>query len=355
VTIEGGTVSGTLTVKGKGANNCGNLLFASGLSGGGDLGSTPLKGNLTVKWDATPAVASSVISVKSADVGNALGGNAFSAGYTIPGAKDSKVTGAFTGGHGGKDSVLVLETSEPEDQLGMLCGFPDAPDPGVASLTISGGMVDLGSPPSSITLWETPVWSLFNSPGGSESGNQAIENTGKANGAFGVVYWAEGKFLGIPFDITPGSVWSSSNRRVATILKGDKTSIDFVKTHIFSVAMEFTAGLGTTTMSAKFDGVTGSATLTIVKPVQITTTSLPDATVGVYYDQRLAATGGDPPYTWYVGLETLPSGLSLNPATGEITGYPTAAGSSTFNVEVVDSIPLQTDNYSSNLSINVDP
>src|SRR5579885_997489 len=53
----------------------------------------------------------------------------------------------------------------------------------------------------------------------------------------------------------------------------------------------------------------------------ITTTSLSAGTVGQSYSATLAATGGVPPYSWSVF--GMPSGLSLNPATGAITGTPT--------------------------------
>ena len=36
------------------------------------------------------------------------------------------------------------------------------------------------------------------------------------------------------------------------------------------------------------------------KPLNITTTSLPAGTVGVAYSHDLAATGGQPPYSWSI-------------------------------------------------------
>ena len=47
-------------------------------------------------------------------------------------------------------------------------------------------------------------------------------------------------------------------------------------------------------------------------PLQITTTSLPDATAGQPYSATLAATGGTPPYKWKVTSGSLPAGLTLN-------------------------------------------
>jgi Trypsin/Putative Ig domain len=70
----------------------------------------------------------------------------------------------------------------------------------------------------------------------------------------------------------------------------------------------------------------------------ITTTpgALADGTVGTAYDTTLEADGGTMPYTWAVTSGSLPDGLSLDPSTGEITGTPTSAGPSTFEVTATD-------------------
>ncbi len=57
-------------------------------------------------------------------------------------------------------------------------------------------------------------------------------------------------------------------------------------------------------------------------PVTVTTTSLPAATAGQAYSATLTAADGTAPYTWSVTSGSLPAGLSLNPATGAITGRP---------------------------------
>ena len=69
----------------------------------------------------------------------------------------------------------------------------------------------------------------------------------------------------------------------------------------------------------------------------ITSTTLPGGVVGSAYSQTLAASGGVTPYTWSVVSGTLPAGLALAPATGIISGTPTAPGTSTFTVQVADS------------------
>ena len=70
-------------------------------------------------------------------------------------------------------------------------------------------------------------------------------------------------------------------------------------------------------------------------PLTVTTTSLPDGTIGTAYSQTLGAAGGTAPYTWTI-TGSLPAGLTLNASTGAITGTPTAAGTSSFTAVVTD-------------------
>ncbi len=71
-------------------------------------------------------------------------------------------------------------------------------------------------------------------------------------------------------------------------------------------------------------------------PLTITTSSAEPGTVGVPYALGMTADGGDT-QTWSVVAGGLPPGLTLNPATGALTGTPTAAGAYTFTVRVQDS------------------
>jgi Putative Ig domain. len=79
--------------------------------------------------------------------------------------------------------------------------------------------------------------------------------------------------------------------------------------------------------------ITGSA------PV-ITATSLPAGAVGTPYSQSPTVSGGTQPFTFSITSGTLPAGLSINSSTGEIFGTPTAAGSSTFTLQVSDKFNL---------------
>ena len=57
----------------------------------------------------------------------------------------------------------------------------------------------------------------------------------------------------------------------------------------------------------------------------VTTTTLPAGAVGQSYSQTLTATGGTPPYRWSAGTG-FPTFLTLDAASGTISGTPTASG-----------------------------
>jgi hypothetical protein len=76
--------------------------------------------------------------------------------------------------------------------------------------------------------------------------------------------------------------------------------------------------------------------ITVTNLLRISTLGLPDGVVGAQYSKALSASGGTGPYTWSVSAGTLPAGLSLDPASGLITGSPSTAGSSTFTVTATD-------------------
>src|SRR6478609_4141552 len=83
----------------------------------------------------------------------------------------------------------------------------------------------------------------------------------------------------------------------------------------------------------------------------VTTTSLPQQTVNRPYSASMSGSGGAPPYTWSVS-PALPGNLSLDAATGAITGTPTTQGTTTHTFTLRDSsAPSQTVEQSLNLTI----
>ncbi len=85
---------------------------------------------------------------------------------------------------------------------------------------------------------------------------------------------------------------------------------------------------------------TATATISlkvIAGGLTITTSALPGGTVGIAYSTTIGATGGSTPYTF--GASGLPASLSINSATGAITGTPVAgdAGNHSVALTVRDS------------------
>src|SRR5579863_1020747 len=68
------------------------------------------------------------------------------------------------------------------------------------------------------------------------------------------------------------------------------------------------------------------------------------------YDAFITATGGAGPFTWVITSGTLPTGLTLDPFTGEINGTPTVAGAFPFGLTVTEaSGGTVTKNYTLNV------
>ncbi|HYC72510.1 MAG TPA: chondroitinase-B domain-containing protein [Opitutaceae bacterium] len=104
--------------------------------------------------------------------------------------------------------------------------------------------------------------------------------------------------------------------------------------------------LGPSDVGASFLGGPGGGDTTPT----ITTTTLPSGTVGVAYNQSLAATGGELPLNWSLAAGTLPAGLMLSTG-GVISGTPAAPGTSDFTVQVADG-DNDTDTQALSLAIN---
>jgi hypothetical protein len=104
------------------------------------------------------------------------------------------------------------------------------------------------------------------------------------------------------------------------VLSGDPTA-----TGTFPITFTATNGIG--------NPATQAFTLTVPAAFEITTTSLPAATIGTAYSATVTASGGTKPYVWKA--KGLPKPLKINKTTGVISGTPTSKDAAkTYSVAV---------------------
>lgn len=116
---------------------------------------------------------------------------------------------------------------------------------------------------------------------------------------------------------------------------------------------------GNGTIDVKITGSDGRSVIlhTCIQTLGITTTSLPDGEVDVpYAGAQLTAAGGEQPYT-FVAESDMPTGLTLNPNTGQISGTPDTGGSYTPVFRVIDacgkSCPVQLEIFIDGISATI--
>ena len=102
---------------------------------------------------------------------------------------------------------------------------------------------------------------------------------------------------------------------------------------------------------------TGNESITVhptSDPLTVTTTSLPELTAGQDYGAQLTSTGGVAPVTWSVSSGSLPPGLSLDPASGVLSGIPTQAGTFDFTAQAADATAPVSQTATASLAITID-
>lgn len=105
---------------------------------------------------------------------------------------------------------------------------------------------------------------------------------------------------------------------------------------------------------------TVNLSLTVAVPtLTVTPTTIPVASLGLPYSQTFTTTGGVAPYSYTVTSGALPSGLTLNPANGVLSGTPQASGAFAFAITVTDSTAgtpaTATVNFALQVAVRPDP
>ncbi|MBY0508343.1 MAG: S8 family serine peptidase [Bryobacteraceae bacterium] len=203
----------------------------------------------------------------------------------IPGGQPSSTRVTLTGASAGLTTVTALAN-----------GY------GPGSATVRVGAVA----PVNGTLTFAPA-ALTLSPGASQTLNLLLSPPAPAAGLLLSLISNNPLVASVPFVLNvPGN---------ATTLPVPVTALSAGSATINAAAPNYTL-------------TTASITVSNATPVLLlTTTSLATGQAGQPYTQTLAAMGGTPPYGWTIS-GSLPNGLSLNPATGVLSGTPTVAVSS---------------------------
>src|SRR6185312_5980448 len=149
---------------------------------------------------------------------------------------------------------------------------------------------------------------------------------------------------------TPSYRWSIASGNLPAGLALNNTTGAISGTPISSGTAAFTAAVTDTTNQT----ASALVTINITAPrLAITALTPVSATAGTPYSQPLLATGGTAPYQWSITAGQLPAGLILSPASGIISGTPTASGTTSFTATVTDSSnPVQTASLSTSLVVN---
>jgi hypothetical protein len=111
---------------------------------------------------------------------------------------------------------------------------------------------------------------------------------------------------------------------------------------------------GSTNAPAVYPDGTSIANLAAEALIQISPTTLPDATTTNVYNVMLSATGGTAPYAWGLasGSPALPANLTLSPG-GVISGTPIQSGVFDFVVQMTDSSVPTPDSVQMDYSITI--
>ncbi len=158
--------------------------------------------------------------------------------------------------------------------------------------------------------------------------NPATLPNGTVGSAYNQVISASGGTAPYAFAVSSGALPTGLLLNTATgAITGAPTTAG---TFDFSITATDAAGCtGTRPYTITIAGV-GCPVITL------SPTTLPPGAIGVPYSQSITATGGTAPYTFAVTSGTLPAGLSLNPATGLISGTPLQPGLFSFTIQATD-------------------
>jgi len=206
---------------------------------------------------------------------------------------------------------------------GAVTGTPTGPT-GSSSFTIQ--VTDASTPAQSVMQ---PLSIAVNAAATLTITNTSLTN-GNVNAAYTATLENTGGVAPIAWSVTVGTLPTGLSLNQGTgAITGTPTESGVFSLTFQAADSSLPQQLATKALAFTIDGGTPS----------ITTTTLLNAMEGESYNQTVHFTGGTLPVTWSLASGALPTGLSLDPSTGAITGTPpiAAVGTSNFTVQLTDS------------------
>ena len=210
-------------------------------------------------------------------------------------------------------------------------------DPSSGAITGTPTVAGTGTPNITVTDATLPVHQSVTKPFSiTITAHVAITTTSLPNGKQGTLYAGSIVATGG----TPLYTWSATGLPAGLGIDSSSGAVTGTPNVQGAFTMTVTVTDSTTpthqTSSKQIPITIDPGTLIITTP-----SPLPGGQVGAAYNQTLGTTGGTTPFHW--SATGLPSGLTLNASTGQITGSPTLGGTSSVNFTVTDSgNPVQT-------------
>ncbi len=302
--------------------SAGSLPAGVSLSSSGSLTGTPTEsGTFTFTVTATDASADSLTAtamlrlttlpalvITTSDLPDGLVASAYSATVNATGGL-KPYTWALTGG--ALPAGLMLSAS------GTISGTPTASGNALVQLTVT----DAGGQSKTVT------YSFFING----AGTLTITSGPPPAVLAGTPYSATATVAGG----TPPYTWSISSGALPAGLALSSTGV-ISGTTSNAGTFAFTLAVIDSTMPTPVLA-TQSTQLVVVSKLAVKSSSLADAVVNSPYSASLKGIGGTPPYTWSISAGSLPAGVTLDAATGVISGAATTAGTSSFTVKATDS------------------
>lgn len=150
-------------------------------------------------------------------------------------------------------------------------------------------------------------------------------SSGSVGSAYSQALKASGGNLNFSWSVTSGNLPDGLSLSSTGVVSGTPKS---------GGSYPFTVQVSDTESPAATQTMAFTIVVTI-PPLQITTSTLPDATYGSAYNQVLTATGGVASYAWSIIFGSLPDGFSLS-SSGVISGTPMSGGSYSFTIQLSD-------------------